>query len=1184
MSKRILKIGWIVPLLLLSVAISLSCTSLSDLKLCINGISKTSIDTNARVCNDDCDCNNQTHTGRCIDGMCQSKAREDCKVKGRKKKCVLDIPVDKCTDGVQICQDEGLEIKVLGDCKLVEHVAQEVGGNRCSDLIDNDCDGDIDGADSDCNCPVVGKTIECGSNVGECKKGQRICGADNTWGSCIGEVENANAQCDGKDRDCNGSPDYEDKQRCVCKVGATRTCGQAKGLCKQGQQTCVAYLDCPNGEDKCITKSKWSLCIGEIAPQPRKCDGRDNDCDGQIDSNDKALCDCSPPGRIEPCYTGKPDTSVGKGICSRGTQICLTGGKWSQCLGQITPVREECNLKDDDCDGIVDNNKNQGTNSLTRKCYLAKTGCTLSNGTFQCNLPCKAGIQSCLNGNWTTCQGAIQPKTEVCNLKDDDCDGQVDNIAMNRTPLCDIQIGGCQGARLPPSACHRGKWRRCNVLDYQKTAAPSNRFNLVETCDNKDNNCNGIIDENLLKCGTRVAGCGRAFFKDGMSTQACFSHSITSLKFDQDGTLYIVDQDNHSIRKLGLDGIVSTVAGDGSSGQQDGPAQQARFHLPLHLAIDKQGNIFVTDKNNHTIRKIDNQGNVTTIAGSGTKGYKDGPGRLAEFSYPEFITLDPQGNLYVVDDLRIRKIDTKGNVSTFAGNNRLGYKDGPGKQAQFNGPKEITSDAQGNLYLADMGNHRIRKIDPKGNVSTYAGSGGKGSQDGPSGKALFTSPYSIAFDRNNNLYVAEDQSGDTKIRKIDSKGNVTTVASSLKALLSFTPEITSIALGPQNEIYFASRSGIWQLPPDKIRSYPNPWWVTSFAGSKKLGIGNGSRLSAEFNEPHGIVTHQGNLYVTDTANNVVRKIDPQGNVTTFAGTGTQGFANGFRTKALFNKPVGIAVDAKGNLYVADSDNYVIRKIDLQGNVTNLAGDVGKSGYKDGPGKQAQFKRPIGLAVDSKGNLYVVDWNNVVRRIDSQGNVSTFAGSGKQGHKDGPGTQAQFSGPSGLTIDAQDNLYIAELSNYRIRKIDPQGNVTTFAGSGQSGYKDGPPKSAQITPRHITIDDKNNLYVSDGLRIRKIDSKGNVTTIAGGQHSGFRNGIGINALFNSPRGLAFDAKGNLYVVEQFNHGVRKLFIRGVVDDRRSDRNVGESCDIANPLNIGHHKCVKGLLCRNNICSP
>jgi len=331
----------------------------------------------------------------------------------------------------------------------------------------------------------------------------------------------------------------------------------------------------------------------------------------------------------------------------------------------------------------------------------------------------------------------------------------------------------------------------------------------------------------------------------------------------------------------------------------------------------------------------------------------------------------------------------------------------------------------------------------------------------------------------------------------------------------------------------------------------SPDSVSTYAGSGILGLVNGSDSVAQFAGPTGVaVDLQGNVYVLDAQNYVIRKITPAGQVSTLAGNGNQGFVNGPGVIAEFSSPNGIAVDAQGNVYVSEGmdDNYNrIREISPSGVVSTFAGR-GIFGFKNGTGTASAFFTPAGMAFDAQGNLYVADqYNNCIRKITPAGVVSTFAGNGKQGALDGPADSAEFSVPTDVTVDLLDNVYVADNYNSEIRKITPSGVVSTLAGSvNNTGTANGTGAAAEfVSPQAVTIDGQGNIYETDGINnssIRKITSAGVVTTLAGNVDGGFMNGPFSNAMFSSPSGLAVDTKGNIYVADQGNNMIRKITLQ------------------------------------------
>jgi len=316
--------------------------------------------------------------------------------------------------------------------------------------------------------------------------------------------------------------------------------------------------------------------------------------------------------------------------------------------------------------------------------------------------------------------------------------------------------------------------------------------------------------------------------------------------------------------------------------------------------------------------------------------------------------------------------------------------------------------------------------------------------------------------------------------------------------------------------------------------------VTTVAGST-YGYIDGLGLQAQFNNPSGIcVDDAGYIYVADKSNNRIRKIDQSNNnaVTTIAGSGAEGFADGVGTNAIFAAPTGICIDSQGNLYVTDFWNFKIRKITPAGVVTTVAGTT--QGYTDGNVTIAQFGYLAGICVDTQGNLYVADGgNNRIRKITPTGVVSTVAGS-TSGYQDGIGTNSKFDYPSGICIDPSNNLFITETFGQKIRKINSFGIVSTVAGS-TLGYADGQGTSAQFSmATGICIDNFGNIFVTDSFnnRIRKITPSGLVSTYSGSVY-GYIDGSITDALYKNPWDICRDLIGNLYIAELDTDKIRKI---------------------------------------------
>lgn len=573
-------------------------------------------------------------------------------------------------------------------------------------------------------------------------------------------------------------------------------------------------------------------------------------------------------------------------------------------------------------------------------------------------------------------------------------------------------------------------------------------------------------------------------------------------------------------------GTTSTVAG--TAGSTDGTGAGARFSEPTGITTDGT-NLYVADSGNCTIRKIEiATGTTTTLAGTvGVAGWADGIGTAARFNNPQGITTDGT-NLYVaVLDGTIRKIViTTGEVTTLAGSpQNYGAVDGIGAAARFYCPTGITTDGT-NLYVADSVNFTIRKVViSNGEVSTLAGvAGSQGRADGTGSVARFSGPHGITSD-GTNLYITD--SGNNSIRKIViSTGAVTTLC----GLGSWPTGITTD--GADLYVTDTKNNTIARV---KIATGA----ITSLAGSFTPGSVDGSGAAASFSQPQGITTDGTNLYVADTKNNTIRKVEiTSAAVTTLAGTA---YVDGIGAAASFFSPWGITTDG-ANLYVTDFGNNTIRKIVIATcAVTTLTGTPGVGSWADGIGTAARFSYPTGITTDGT-YLYVTDTGTcTIRKIEiSTGVVTTVAGFPNQwGATDGTGTAARFKAPYGITNDRK-NLYVTDSGT--IRKIEiSTGTVTTLAGTaGTVGSADGTGAAASFSGEMmgITTDGKN-LYVADKFTIRKIKiSTGVVMTLAGKQsYTRTFDGIGTSAGFSLIRGITTDGT-NLYVTEA---SIRKVVI-------------------------------------------
>ncbi len=597
---------------------------------------------------------------------------------------------------------------------------------------------------------------------------------------------------------------------------------------------------------------------------------------------------------------------------------------------------------------------------------------------------------------------------------------------------------------------------------------------------------------------TVVAGNGLTGFSGdgGPATSASlnFLLDIPGIAVDQAGNLYIADPNNLRVRKVSRNGTITTVAGGGRVLGDGGPATEASLDLPQGVAVDAAGNLYIADTDHYRVRKVGTDGVITTVAGKGTPGFSGdgGPATAASLDRPAGVAVDAAGNLYIADtdNDSIRKVGREGTISTVALRTSLSF------------PVGVAVDAAGNLYIADTFNARVLKVTPDGTSSTVAGNGltGFSGDGGPATNASLNFPSGIAVDAAGNLYVADYFN--RRVRKVGPDGVITSLAG----------------------------NGLFKYAGD-----------------------NGPAASAALNVPSAVaVDSAGNLYIADRDNQRVRKVGPDGTIVTLAGNGAAGFSGdgGPAGSASLNTPVGVAADARGNIYVADRNNRRIRKVASDGTMTTVAGDgnIGFSG-DGGPATAARMRTPAAVTADAAGSVYIADTDNQrVRKVSPDGIMSTAAGNGVAGFSGdgGPATSATFRNPSGVAADAGGNLYIGDRGNRRVRKVSSGGTISTVAGNGVSGSSGdgGPATSASVgAPEGVAADAGGNLYIADtdNYRIRKVNSVGIITTVAGNGVAGFSGdgALATSASIRTPGGVAVDAGGNLYIADKFSDRIRKV---------------------------------------------
>jgi uncharacterized protein (TIGR03437 family) len=588
---------------------------------------------------------------------------------------------------------------------------------------------------------------------------------------------------------------------------------------------------------------------------------------------------------------------------------------------------------------------------------------------------------------------------------------------------------------------------------------------------------------------TVVAGTNTAGFSgDNGSAQSAQLNYPQGLGLDPAGNLYIADSGNRRIRRI-ANGIITTVAGNGSPGSagDGGLAINAQFDILTGLAVDAAGNIYVADANSNRVRKIAN-GIITAFAGTGMQGYSGdhGPATSAQLAVPMGVAAGPDGTVYIADNSRVVRAVSQGVISTVAGIPAPGPlgDNGPATAATIVFPTDLTVDATGNIYIADRSGNRVRKVS-KGVISTVAGNGTAGSagDGGPAVNSQLSGPGGVAVDSAGNLYISDGQN--FRIRRV-ANGTISTVVGNgqlgfignnvvaLAAAFSYPSRIARDASG---SLCFTANGRVFKISNGVL---------STIAGTGMVGFSGdgGPATAAQLNSPGGVaVDSAGSVYIAEYLGNRVRRVT-NGIITTVAGTGEAGLSGdgGPATAARLNNPSGVAVDTAGNLYISDYVNHRIRKVS-GGVITTFAGtDQGFSG-DNGPAAKAQLAGPSGITVDLAGNLYIADSANGRIRKISNGVITTVAGTGGIPTSDGdggPSTNAHFNDPIGVAVDSAGNLYVAEYVGHRIRRIS-NGIVTTIAGTGKpdlSGDFGPAAKAALNSPSDLTVDATGSIYVTD----------------------------------------------------------------------------------------------------------
>jgi uncharacterized protein (TIGR03437 family) len=668
--------------------------------------------------------------------------------------------------------------------------------------------------------------------------------------------------------------------------------------------------------------------------------------------------------------------------------------------------------------------------------------------------------------------------------------------------------------------------------------------------------------------GTIFTFAGAVPIGDGGPATRVVLRQPFSVAVDQQGNLFFAGANDGRIWRATPGGTANVYAGIGELfgiPDEGKPARLTNTGTITAIAIGPDGLLYFSDRGSNRVRKVTAEGVVVTVAGiMGSPGFSGdgGPARAARLNFPMGLAFDAEGSLYICDasNHRIRKLDASGVIQTVAGTGQAGYSgdDGDALKAQINTPTGVAVDAQGRVYFADSLNNRIMRIGKDGIISTYAGTGTRGGtgDGGPAVEATLSSPTGVSMDGAGNLYIADRLN--FRIRKVTADGRIETVAGNEEPGSRREESLASKRRLNQPQGVFAASDGsvyIANTGDHQILALSKDGIIQAVAGAPGTIGDGGAAAFAKVNQPQQItMDSSGSLYFADADSHRIRRIDPSGQISTVGGSGFSGYRfnenDAFDTDIYF--PIGVAVDSSGNVYASSFGSSVVR-FTPDGKAMVVAGKHGVfgSGGDGGPATEAVIGLPRGIAFDKDGNLLIADdANNRIRKVSPEGIITTVAGTGVAGFS-GDGSQAtaaQLSRPYGVLPAPDGSVYIADTGNNRIRRVTPDGVIRTIAGNGTAGIAVDDMQATTVpvaAPRFMALDAAGNLYFSQGNRVRRLSPSGIVTTAAGNNFFGpVLDGVNSStAYLPAPYGVAVDQGGNLLVAEQNSARIR--VVRGVV---------------------------------------
>ena len=845
--------------------------------------------------------------------------------------------------------------------------------------------------------------------------------------------------------------------------------------------------------------------------------------------------------------------------CRAGIRRCVEAGLGEpRCGDGIVDVGEACDdgntVEDDACtsrcaapscgDGVAqapeacDDGNASNIDGCTNVCLLSQCGDGFVQAGEQCDDANTDNDDDCPVCATARCgDGFVLRGQETCDdgntIGGDGCSAECRKVELCGDGVLDVGEGCDDGNDNDNDACHTCEvtsWTPEVITGLGPTGGDATATGLVGKGVAVDRHGNVFFSEARRVWKVDVSGlvslvAGNGTFGrsgDGGPATAAEFGDLVGLAVDGVGNLFVADQLNGNVRRISADGIVTTVVGGGLGPLVDGDqATSGRTSFAQDVAVDGVGNLFIVER--FRVIKVALNGTVSTVAGNGTTaGFSGdgGPATSGTLNFTSSVAVDSAGNLFIADssNSRIRKVSTSGILTTVAGNGTGGFSGdgGPATAASLSSPQSVDVDVAGNLFIADS-TRRLRKVATDGTISTVAGNGifGSSGDGGPAAEGSLV-PEDVAVDASGRLFIADE--GNRRVRKVDVDGTLSTIAGDGTFSASGDGGQATAALlrGPSG--LAVDRVGnlfITEPGEGRVRRVAADGTISAVAGNgtRESSGDGGSATAAGLDFPEGVATDDaGNLFITE--GNRIRKVAPDGTISTVAGTGIPPSSSGVgdggpAVLASINPNRHIAVDGVGNLFFSESGRR-IRKVALDGTISTVAGN-GTTGFAgDGGLATASPASPLGLAIDRAGNLYFADRSNHrIRKVSVDGTISTVAGNGAQGFSGdaGPATAASLNGPFGVSIVQDGSFFILDGGNNRIRKVTADGTISTVVGNGirELGFSGdgGVATAVPLSLVQMAVDGAGNLFLADIFndRIRKVATDGTITTVAGGAEPG-----------------------------------------------------------------------------------